>query len=546
MAYFLIAQPNTTQEKSHQLKSGNNRIGRSPDNDIVVLHGSLSRYHAQLKIAGDQFILSDLGSLNGTCVNGVKVSKAEVKKLKNGDQLACGNVVFQFVAKPDTPSQPPQPPQVSPPEHFSIIKQIAPEQNRIVMGDILDQGKKGYSVLKLRGQSTEERTVDKLKILLEVTKQLICPRNSEKLLDKILDLLMEIMNIDRAVLLMRDNSTGKLERKALKVGEDIECDEHFYSRRITKYVCEHGQAVLTGNAGHDFGSHSVISQAIQAAMCVPLKPGDRVIGVLYVDNLSVSNVYTTEDLEFLTALANQAAVAIENVRLSKQMRESEVKRNKLENFFPPAVSRKILEEGAIETVDRDVTVLFSDISGFTKMTSTMEPSKVIEMLNDYFQVMVEEIVFCYEGTLEKYIGDALLAVWGAPYPQEDQVERAIKAAVDMQRAILRLNNEWQQQGRKPINIHIGINSGPVAAGNIGSEKMIQYATIGNTTNVTSRICDVAKAGEIVISQPTYEQLNRNSFPCEVMEPVMVKGKEHPLQLYRLLWDKVEPFATSKI
>jgi adenylate cyclase len=234
MAYFLIAQPNTAQEKSHQLKSGNNRIGRSPDNDIVVLHGSLSRYHAQLKITGDQFILSDLGSLNGTFVNGVKVNQGEDKKLKNGDQLTCGNVVFQFVAKPDQLSQPPQAPQISPPEHFSIIKQIAPEQSRIVMGDILDQGKKGYSVLKLRGQSSEERTVDKLKILLEVTKQLICPRNSEKLLDKILDLLMEIMNIDRAVLLMRDHHTGKLERKALKVGEDIECEINFFIKRVSK------------------------------------------------------------------------------------------------------------------------------------------------------------------------------------------------------------------------------------------------------------------------------------------------------------------------
>src|ERR687885_1162934 len=217
-------------------------------------------------------------------------------------------------------------------------------------------------------------------------------------------------------------------------------------------------------------------------MCVPLKPRETVIGVLYTDNLSMADIYSQEDLEFLTALANQAAIAIENTELNKKMQSEAIVRTKLERFFPQAVSKKLKEEGNLEIVDTEVTALFADISDFTKMSSTMEPRQVIEMLNEYFQVMVEDIVFPYEGTLEKYIGDALLAVWGAPYQRADDADRAVRAAIEMQWAVRRLNQEWLKQRNLQIQIHIGLNTGKVAAGNIGSKKLIQYATIGDTTN----------------------------------------------------------------
>jgi adenylate cyclase len=218
------------------------------------------------------------------------------------------------------------------------------------------------------------------------------------------------------------------------------------------------------------------------------------------------------------------------------MQAEAVMRAKLERFFPQAVSKKLKEEGNLEIVDTEVTALFADISRFTEMSSTMEPRQVIEMLNEYFQVMVEDIVFHYEGTLEKYIGDALLAVWGAPYRQPDDALRAVQAAIAMQQAVVHLNEQWQRRRGLQIQIHIGLNTGKVAAGNIGSQKLIQYATIGDTTNVTSRICSAAQAGEILISQTTFDQLPEVTIPMEKMPPVQVKGKEHPLQLYRVLWN----------
>ncbi len=267
-------------------------------------------------------------------------------------------------------------------------------------------------------------------------------------------------------------ATGKLECKAVNSRSGVPTDHKFYSRKITNTVREQGDAIITSDACADDrfqGSQSILFPNIHASICVPLKPREEVIGVLYVDNLSMSNIYVDEDAEFLTALANQAAIALNHAQLYQQMQAEAIVRDKLERFFPTAVSQKIREEGKLsEIVDPEVTALFSDISGFTKMSSVMEPRQGIELLNEYFQVIVEEIVFPYEGTLEKYIGDALLAVWGAPCQKPDDAQRAVQAAIEMQWAVRQMNRDRAAHNKQPLHIHIGINTGKVAAGNIGS------------------------------------------------------------------------------
>ncbi len=533
---YLIYAPGTSEEKTHQLQFGANTIGREMDNSIVVMDGSLSRQHAEITLAEDGVTLTDLQSLNGTFVNEIKVNQSQ---LKDGDLIHFGKLSFQFVEVIAGSRQ--KLINDSADSRISIIKQVSPEQTRITIPNSLDPKQTDISLIKLPQQDAQQRAIAKLEILLEVSKVLASPEETERLLEKILDLLLEIMHVDRAVILLVNPSTGELEQKAFKLRSGIPLIEQLYSKKITNFVRNKGTAILSDDACIDqrlSNSESVILQGIHGAMCAPLKPRESVIGVLYVDNLSLSHVYSGEDLEFLTCLTNQAAIAIDNSQLYQQIQAEALMRNKLERFFPKAVSRKLREEGNLAIVDREVTALFCDISQFTEMSSQMEPRQVIEMLNEYFQVMVEEIVFAYEGTLEKYIGDALFAIWGAPYQQANDPERAIQAAIAMQWAVRRLNQKWLKQGRRTISIHIGLNTGKVAAGNIGSEKLIQYAAIGDTTNVTSRICGVAKGGEILMSQGTFAKLSDRTLPLEKMLPVKVKGKEEPLQLYRLLWEQV--------
>ncbi|HAX87181.1 MAG TPA: adenylate cyclase [Cyanobacteria bacterium UBA11370] len=546
---YLIYDPDAPDEKIYELRLGINTIGRENDNSIVVIHGYLSRHHAEISINRQGAILTDLDSLNGTFVNEFKINQCE---LKHGDLVRFGSVFFKFVEAIPHQGQNTLGDKQHQDTDISIVKQVAPEQTRVTIQDLLDHDKTDQadkSVLKLRHKDSHQRAVDKLQILLEVSKQLSSPEDPDQLLQKILDLLLEIMQVDRAAILMVDETSGELEEKAVKSRLGIKAEDQFYSTKITNFVRQQGNAILTDDACLDKlfeDSVSILKQGIHAAMCVPLKPREEVIGVLYVDNLSLTDVYSDEDLEFLTCLANQAAIAIENSRLYKKMQSEAIMRAKLERFFPAPVSRKLREEGNLEIVDTEVTALFADISNFTKMSSQMEPRQVIEMLNEYFQIMVEEIVFPYEGTLEKYIGDALLAVWGAPYQKPNDVDRAVRAAIQMQWAVYRLNRNWVKQRKRPIQIHIGLNTGKVAAGNIGSDQLIQYATIGDTTNVSSRICSLAKAGEILISQSTFEKLNNRNLPLEKMPPVRVKGKTQPLQLYRLFWNKFPPIASSRL
>jgi len=529
---YLIYAPDTTNEKLYELPVGEISIGRERDNIIAITNEtSVSRHHAQIIISQDSVNIVDRQSSNGTFVNGIKIDNC---LLNEGDLIHCGNAIFKFVTNPNQE-------QDTGPKN--IVKEYLQESTQTELNLLLDQQQDdSLSVLKLRQKDINLQAVDKLKILLEVSKQLSSPTEElEILLAKILELLFEIIKVDRAVILLVNEKTGELEQKAVKGKEGITTEGRFYSKNITNFALEKGTTFLTTDASLDRrfdNAESIVSQSIHGAVCIPLKPRDKVIGVLYADNLSLSNVYSDQDVEFLTGLANQAAIAIDNTQLYKKIESEAILRNKLERFFPLTVARKLKETDKLEIVDTEVTALFSDISGFTKMSSTMEPRQIISMLNEYFKVMVEDIVFRYEGTLEKYIGDALFAIWGAPYQTPNDEEKAIKAAIDMQWAVRRLNQQREKRQQKPIAIHIGINSGKVAAGNIGSEKLIQYATIGDTTNVTSRICNEAKADEILISQTTKEKLKSQIFPLEKMEPVIVKGKDEPIQLYRLVWQQI--------
>lgn len=536
---YLIYNPETAGQVVYELQLGANTLGRGRQNNIVVIHQSLSRQHAQIEVTDGIVTIADLSSSNGTFVNEAKIKRC---KLNDGDRILCGKAVFKFLERLESSRHRRSKRSIKSERDapFEVIKKSAEGDIDVPMQQLLARNGDNGTILQLRQEDTQQRAVDKLKILLQVSKQLSSPEEPQRLLEKIIDLLFEIMKLDRGAILLVNEKTGKLEQKAVRVRTGIKAEgERFYSKKITNSVLERGEAILTVDARNDdrLKSESVLFQSIHASACVPLKPRDKVIGVLYVDNLSMLGAYSEEDVDFLSCLANQAAIAIENAQLYNKMQQEALMLDKLQRFFPTAVSRKIREEGPLGIIETEVTALFSDISGFTAMSETMEPRQVISMLNDYFQIMVEDIVFRYEGTLEKYIGDALFAIWGAPYQKANDAEQAVLAAIEMQQAVARLNKQEWAERYQPIKIHIGINTGKVAAGNIGSEKLIQYATIGDTTNVTSRICSAAEPDQILISQSTFDKLGHLNLPIRKIPPVAVKGKKEPLQLYRVLWQK---------
>jgi adenylate cyclase len=177
-------------------------------------------------------------------------------------------------------------------------------------------------------------------------------------------------------------------------------------------------------------------------------------------------------------------------------------------------------------------VLFSDIRGFTAMSEIMDPREVVEMLNDYFERMVE-IIFVNEGTLDKFVGDEIMALYGSPIGHSDDPIRAVRTALSMCAALSEFNQERRAAGKPEVKIGIGINTGEVVAGYLGSSKALEYTVIGDTVNTGARLCSVAKAGEVIISEATYERIV-DHFEVIELPPAKVKGKANALRIFNVV------------
>jgi adenylate cyclase len=324
---YLIYAPETPEERVYELKPGVNTLGRQIDNTIVLLEETVSRYHSEIHITPDGDTIKDCHSRNHTFVNEVKV---QISQLHDGDTIDCGQVRLKFVYHLTNSKLK----HIQDDEELlsNNLKKIPLPQSPVQLQELVAQKPREDSILKLKSHEREKQTVNKLKILLEVSKQLCSPDEPDELLNKILDLLFQIMGIDRAAILLLNENSQQLEPRAFKLREGIACEQQFYSHKIVNLTYQTGDAIITHDAKRDErfkDSVSILREAIQNSMCVPLKTYTEVIGVLYVDNLSPLVSYTDEDLEFLSALANQAAVAI---HLSREFhkREQKLKQQVLE------------------------------------------------------------------------------------------------------------------------------------------------------------------------------------------------------------------------
>lgn len=525
----LILFPGRPEEARLPLADGTCTIGRAEDCTVSVPSASVSRQHARLELQGDRAWVTDLGSKNGTFVNDARIERTAA--LAPGDRVRVGEVNLRLVlAAPTTPPDAPVP--VEP----TLVRRGAAELLSSAI-EVPWGGPESLPTLKglrLPSPVAVRGAEEKLRLLLNVSQLLAAPAEAETIAQRVLELAFQLLEADRGAVLLFDARTHALVPRAARNEAPTETDEAPYSRHIIEWVRAQRAAGLFSNALVDFrlqGAHSVRAAAICSAMAAPLLFDDELLGVLYVDSKASPDRYGEADLEFLTAFANLAASALENARLRARLEDEAVIRNNLLRFFPPATVNKLEAEATslrdvFATTDTEITALFADISGFTEMSAQMAPRALVELLNVYFPPMAE-IVFQYGGTLEKYIGDALLAVWGAPLRQPGDADRAVRAALAMQRAVAEMDLP------RPVRIHIGLHTGPVAAGNIGTPQYLQYATIGEATNLAARVCGVAPAGEVWISEVTKHTLSE-SFDLESLGVIALKGRAEPLGMFRVL------------
>jgi len=536
-------------------------IGRSKNNDIILRDNTVSRNHAGIMMTKEGYILTDFGSYNGTEVNKKPIQSIV---LKHDDQIKIGTTKMTFltqeeapkylaesieiILEPDTEKDDQEIVESSPEDssqkdsHELLVSSF--ELKRISReSDLSVPSEEESQPSEIRaGISSLERMNKVLFVLYEVSKQLNSILDLHELLNKIMDLIFMVIDADYGFLILTgEEENGELIPVVVKYRDDKERDrrELKASQTIINKVINDKVALLTSNAMKDSRldhGESLVIQQIRSAICVPLWKKDTIIGVIQLDGIRPENQFTEDDLELLKTIGSQMAMIIDQASLNEQIREEERMRNRLERFHSPQVIEMILKGGqeakdnVMEPKELTATILFSDIIGFTTLSEQMPPREINMILNYYFSRMTD-IVFEYDGTLDKYMGDALMAVFGAPMEKEGDAERAILAALNMRRELAVMMEKTRAERR--FNIRIGINTGRVLAGNIGSPQRMDYTVIGDPVNIASRLESLARPNQILIGEETY-RLVKGKFNVKRFGPQKVRGKRSEIVVYEVL------------
>ncbi len=635
-----------------------NSLGRHPNNSIQLLDKIVSKEHCILEQRDGGFVLRDLGSLNGTYINGERVRGEQM--MRHGDEIALGSTRARYddgsglgvelpamgpgavhnaqpmqqpmggapqsnwrpapqgpmpasqvqpqaqnprmqSAHPPPPSAlggmgqgpapsmgqpmsrqqgpggaappggtqpfggfnpqgsqgaafPPHPgvPQGANPAHphgrppsLSGTRVDVLDSARAIGTQIAAQTKGFPAFEQIKNDPVQLRAdYERLRVTWELSRDIGLERELEPLLQKILKALFKFVNADRGVILLREGTGELLPRCAnRRDGTDAPIQ---VSSTILNHVVKEKAAVLTHDAAMDFAASkgkSMILNRISSAIVVPLCHEDEVLGAIWLDSESLAQ-FQQKDLELINAVANQAAMFIENTLLAKKVEQEIVTRERFSRLLSPNVAEQVIS-GKLEVKKggiyvQECTVFNSDIRGFTRMSEGAAAGFVLDLLNEYFELMVEQ-VFKYEGTLDKFMGDGIMAFWGAPAAHPDDPLRSVQAALDQMDVLGKFNRKRIEQGQPALAIGMGIHTGPLVSGYVGSSKALSYTVIGDTANTSARLCGIALAGQIIISETTHARLG-NRFDCEELPAAHLKGKEKPLRIFNVKKEKVSAVA----
>ncbi len=379
---------------------------------------------------------------------------------------------------------------------------------------------------------------EKLRLSHELSREIAAERDTEQLLRKILLSMLKFTKADRGVIFLA-NERGEFEPRSWE-WRDGRNEPLRVSSTILNHVVEKQAAVLTSDAANfdkNRKNDSVILNRIGSAIVAPLLHHNEVLGVAWLDSETLGQ-FKPKDLEIVVAICAQAAMFIEIAALGRKVQNEVLTRERFSRLLSPNIAELVVR-GQLEVKQGgtlvEATVFNSDIRGFTGMSEGKDPQVLVEMLNQYFERMVDT-VFKFEGTLDKFMGDGIMAIWGAPVSHRDDPIRAVQSALAMGEVLGRFNRERMAVGHDPLAIGIGIHTGPVVAGYIGSSKALSFTVIGDVANTSARICGVALAGQVVVSETTRDRLGTR-FELEELPPARLKGKEHPVRIFNVLRER---------
>ncbi len=522
-------------------------IGRSKDNHVVLFDHTASRRHAKVRKTPDGYLLMDLDSHNGTHVNGARVTS---RILRHNDLVEIGTSVLSFQYEIGDDDEPvpraaveegngkPQGEQEAflklairydekAQDLVASIRSQAPLEEEELLSEV-EAEEKETSQLSLLNLAKSNKI---LYVLYLVTRTLLTTTHQDQLLRTILDLAFQVIDSDFGFIVLRDPKEGKVVPKVIKHKREPEksTGELRLQQAILDKVINEKLSILTSD---------LVAGKVHTSMSVPVWRKDEVIGMIQLESHHSSRAFTKPDLDLLTTICNQMAVVLEQANLMEKVRREELMRSRLERFHSPEIVDLIIsgaseDEGTmLSPKEKEVTILFVDIVNFTPLSERLSPKEVSQLLNQFFREM-NDIIFAYRGTLDKYIGDSIMAIFGAPIEREDDADRAINAALDMRRALFEMNKTMEPD--RIFDIRIGINSGRVVAGNLGSPKRMDYTVIGDVVNTASRLEKIAQPNQILIGEGTFTAV-KDSFHIQKVGKKTVKGKTRAVTVYEVLDD----------
>jgi adenylate cyclase len=568
-AVLKITEPNGKVSEIDLLPDTIYSIGRAKENDIVLNDRRASRRHAQLvsdavscKIVDGYFEDGEIvRSINSVFVN----NKPQLEKvLEAGDEIIIGETKLEFAGAVSEKSA------ANTDDIFDAANASETTSAEIPSGISYDDKPLGQTQLLISAHeiignrsnisienaiaTPEEikvlrRKAKVLELLYEMSKTIGTVFDLKEIFVKATDLIFRGTPAERVVALLADETLdGKILSYSLFPiavrGRDeklVDLTEKLtISRTITQKVMHEKVALLSQDARTDEqfrGAESIVSQGVRSTICAPLLTESNVHGVIYADRFDPFSAFSPDDLELISAVAAQTALTVETVKAHKRLAREEVARANYSRFMPEYVVKQLLdnpESFKLGGTNQIITVLFADIRGFTAFSENEKPEKVVGLLNRYFSLM-SEIIFAYGGTLDKYIGDGLMAIFGAPTATPEDAKNALKAAVTMQNRLTTLNKELESEGFRPIEIGIGLHTGEATIGYIGSEQRSEYTAIGDTVNLASRLESSAPGGQIFISEAT-AQVCGDLFPLISREPLNVKNRLQSVSLFEVKWN----------
>ncbi len=544
-------------------------IGRAKENDIVLNDRRVSRKHAYIHPEQNRFKIVDgyiengqlHRSVNHIFVNG---SMRLDHLLSDGDVILIGEsrLEFQIVDRTgDTiigvpPAQetkiPKEEPVAERPKTVNFddaplgLTQVQLSVNEII-GSTSGMSMEGSTATPAEIKDLR-RKAKMLELLFEMGRTLGTVLELEEIFEKATDLIFRGTPADRVVaMLVEEDAAGKpilnslapIGAKTRDASFDKLTERLAVSRTITNKVISERVAILSQDAKTDEqfqGAESIVSQGVRSTICAPMVTPTNVHGVLYADRLDPFAAFSPDHLEMVSAVAALTAITVETVKAHKRLAREEVARANYGRFLPEYVVQQILENPdsfRLGGANQNITVLFADIRGFTAMSEKENPENVVNMLNQYFSAM-SEVIFQYGGTLDKYIGDGLMALFGAPTATPADATNAVKAAVAMQRALIDLQRGLNDAGFADLAVGIGLHTGVATVGYIGSERRSEYTAIGDTVNLASRLESNAAGGEILISEATARAAGQ-VFPLIDRDAITVKNRQQPVAIFEVKW-----------